>query len=289
MLSFFEMCNLLQKQREKLLGISEAGEFLKKFGETLGKKKSAGGTPTAEPQQASILPTPVAGDAPTPAPQNSAADREAKLASRVSSGVMGDLQRRKEAEERQAALKAQQDAWDQLKADVLKLSKRTKNTAKIAEKLGASEQDVKDILEPADMNPFTGSEDAAPVEDNSDEIGPDYTGDTETVKGRQGGRKVTARGAAYFVDKVMDWNNYLASPVYQEFTKMAAKALGFPYKFPPSSERFEISLDVSKGATSGPREVVMNKHEFMKITQWVRDYLGFDGKGVVHIQPLGAA
>ena len=48
MLSFFEMCNLLQKQREKLLGISEAGEFLAKF----GKKKSAEAAPEQAPAAA---------------------------------------------------------------------------------------------------------------------------------------------------------------------------------------------------------------------------------------------
>lgn len=318
MLSFFEMCNLLQKQREKLLGISEAGEFLTKF----GKKKSDQAAPEQAPapaaaakpkrtKKATIIPTSVSGDAPTPSPKNPNVGKISYSGYRVKTGEYDDngneierpmtpeeiqamQDREREEKNKQIAMRVagrsgaasketpeqrmdRQGAWVKTKEKVLNLS-NTMSPEEIADEVGISLDDVNDILEPVDINPFTGSEDAKPKQDNSDEVGSDYTGDTETIKGRQGGRKITARGMAYFVDKVMDWNNYLASPVYQEFTKMAAKALSFPYVFPPSGERFQISLDTSKGVTSGPNEVVMNKQEFMQIVRWVRDYLGFDGK-----------
>jgi hypothetical protein len=390
MLSFFEMCNLLQKQREKLLGISEAGEFLKRFGplnsdtpeQAPAAAPAAPAAPAAKPRRtkkANIIPTSVSGDAPTPSPYSKEKPHPnhgqiSFSGYRVGTGEYDDngneierpmtpeeiqkMQGREqeernkqiarravgssgaEAEARKEALEAQRKHWDNLKAKVEEFSKRTKDPAKIAQKIRAmqdkmtdkereelgignfSVEEVQDALDSLSVqldDPFAVGSGEGPIEDKSstweqlqkdavallkddegnqrsqkqiasmlgvsvedvsDAIASAFTGDTETIKSRLGqNRKIRRDADENFVTKADEWNNFLSSPAYQEFTKMASESLELGYKFPPPGQRFQISLDQSKGATSGPVEIVMSHTDFMNMKRFVeKQILGFKGE-----------
>lgn len=123
-------------------------------------------------------------------------------------------------------------------------------------------------------SPFTGSEDAAPVQGSIAE--PDETPEDLSVDISDRRKKISAGAGNYAADLVVDWNNYLASPVYQLFTQQASKDLGLPYKFPRG--RYEIALDVSRDKkVKELPEVIMTPKDFLDIKRAVTKMLGFEG------------
>jgi hypothetical protein len=134
-------------------------------------------------------------------------------------------------------------------------------------------------------NPFTGSATAKPVENVPmvfdpktqkmvpTEISPEEDLSVD-ISGRR--KRISAGAGNYAADLVVDWNNYLASPVYQLFTAQASKDLKLPYKFPRG--RFEIALDVSRDKkVKELPEVVMTPRDFLDIKRAVTKMLGFEG------------
>ncbi len=90
-----------------------------------------------------------------------------------------------------------------------------------------------------------------------------------------------AERVAKNAERLMQFNNFLASPSYQGLTAMAIAELKMPYKVPEG--RFEIAIDHTRGPSSNAaEELIMSRQDFLAIIKKVSSYVSSDkGEGNV--------
>ena len=318
MLSFFEMLGLLEAKASKKKTAKDA------------LTDSGASTPaqvepavSATPQYSKTNPHPNAGKITwydsgrtvdgkwvdyTPEEIEASRRAEEERQAKQSAGtVMTDAQKkraeREAAEaERVRALKDYQARWEKLRTDVENLAQTEKDPAKIANQLGASVEDVEEILNPPENDPFAdGSDNARPVSQLSkkeiERLAREERQRKDAAETKMGATGLRDGGAKYAADQVPLWNNLLKSRSYRVATLLAIKELGLEKKVsgaataPPmdvlkqdatgrftNDENFVIALYQSRDQKSGPDEVIMTAEDFLKVRKWAMDFLGFSGR-----------